>query len=97
MFYPTVENKTNIVFTLQRMTILNKGLQCDLYYSPKIWITTLVLEFKNAVSHLHIYEKEFMKYQVVKKVRNLYSKNKLKKNKHTKKHRLEKNTIKQTK
>jgi hypothetical protein len=66
MFYPTVENKTNIVFTHQRMTLLNKGLQCDLYYKPKNWITTLALEAKKVVSHSPSYEKEFMKYPVTK-------------------------------
>ena len=71
MFYLTVENKTNIVLTHQRMTFLNKGLQCDLYYKPKSWITTLTLEAKITVSRLSIYEKEFMKYPATKKLWNL--------------------------
>ena len=44
MLYPTVEVKTKIVFTHQRMTLPNKGLQYDLYYKLKNWITTLALE-----------------------------------------------------
>jgi hypothetical protein len=68
MFYPTVENKTNIAFTHQQMTLLNKGLHCDLYYKPKNWITALALEGKKAASYLPIYEKEFMKYPVTKKL-----------------------------
>jgi len=50
------------------MTLLKKGLQCDLYYKSKNWITTLALEAKKVVSYLPIYEKEFMKYPVAKKL-----------------------------
>ena len=52
-FYPRVINKTNITFSDEEMTILNKGLKYNLNFKQKQnWISTLALEAETAINQL---------------------------------------------
>jgi len=43
-FYPRVINKTNISFTDDELTLLNKGLKYNLSQKRKHWLSNLALE-----------------------------------------------------
>jgi formyltetrahydrofolate synthetase len=43
-FYPRVINKTDIEFSNDEMTLLNKGLKYNLTYKGKYWLSNLALE-----------------------------------------------------
>jgi hypothetical protein len=49
-FYPRVVNKTNIVFTADELTLLNKDFKYNLIYKRKDWIKTLAFETEMAVN-----------------------------------------------
>ena len=57
-------NKTDIKFTNEEQTLLNKGLKYSLGHKHKLWITNLVLEAENFVTLLPLEEKDYMHYQV---------------------------------
>jgi hypothetical protein len=48
-FYRRVINRTDIVFTDEEMTLLNKGLKYNLSYKRKHWISNLALEAENSL------------------------------------------------
>jgi hypothetical protein len=45
-----VINKTNVVFTADELTLLNKGLKYNLSLKQKEWINTLALTAETAVT-----------------------------------------------
>jgi hypothetical protein len=51
-FYPRVVNKTDIVFSEQEMSLLQKGPKYNLHTKPKNWIQILAVEAETAISHL---------------------------------------------
>jgi len=75
-FYPRVINNTNITFTNDEMSLLNKGLKYSLGHKNKGWITTLAFEAETAISQLPYTEQEYVRYQVAHNIKQLY-KNKL--------------------
>ena len=56
--------KTNIKFSDEELTLLNKGLKYNLNYKCKNWITTLALEAETVVNQLPILEQDHMRHQV---------------------------------
>ena len=71
-FYPRVINKTNVTFTDEEMTLLNKGLKYNLNYKNKHRLSTLVLEAETAISLLPSHEQEYLWYQVAHNLQKLY-------------------------
>jgi len=73
-FYPRVVNNTNITFTKEELSLLNKGLNYNLGYKQKNWIETLALEAETAISPLPPNEQESIRYEVAHNIRHLYKK-----------------------
>jgi hypothetical protein len=73
-FYPRVINSTNITFTNDEMSLLNKGPKYNLGHKNKGWITTLALEAQTAISQLPHTEQEYIRYQVAHNIKHLYKK-----------------------
>jgi hypothetical protein len=71
-FYPKVINKTDITFTDEEMTLLNKGLKYNLNYRNKDELITLALEAETAISLLPSHEQEYLRYQVAHNLQKLY-------------------------
>ena len=59
-FYPRVVNTTDITFTNDELTLLNKGLKYNLNHKHKNWIKTLALEAEPAVTQLPIFEQDYI-------------------------------------
>ena len=59
-----VINKTDIIFSNDKPSLLNKGLKYNLSYKHKNWIETLALETETAVSYLPTAEQDHVRYQV---------------------------------
>jgi len=70
-FYPRVINRTNITFSDEEMTLLNKGLKYNLNYKNKHWLSTLALEAETAISLLPSHEQEYLRYQVAQNLQKL--------------------------
>jgi len=71
-FYPRVIDMTDIVFTDEEMTLLNKGLKYNLSYKRKHWISNLALEAENAITLLPVQEQDYIRYQVAYNLEKLY-------------------------
>lgn len=56
-FYPRVINKTDITFTNQELTLLNKGLKYNLIHKHKQMDKNSSLEAETAITQLPIFEK----------------------------------------
>jgi uncharacterized protein YfkK (UPF0435 family) len=72
IFYPRVINKTNINFSPDELTLLNKGLKYNLSFKKKNWIESLALEAETAISLLPSQEQDYIRLQVAHNVRQLY-------------------------
>jgi len=70
--YPRAVNKTNITFTSDELSLLNKGLKYNLGHKQRNWIATLALEAETAISQLPNTEQEYIRYQVAHNIRQLY-------------------------
>jgi hypothetical protein len=70
-FYPRVINNTNITFTNDEILLLNKGLKYNLRHKNRDWIKTLALEAETAISQLPSTEQDYIRYQVVRNIRQL--------------------------
>ena len=51
-FYPRTINTTDINFSEQEMTLLEKGPKYNLHSKPKDWIRNLALEAETAITQL---------------------------------------------
>ena len=71
-FYPRVDNRTNITFSSDELTTLNKGIKYNLNFKRKNWIETLALEVETAVSYLRHTEQEYLRYQIAHNIKQLY-------------------------
>ena len=60
-FYPTVVSNTNIIFTDDKLALLNKGLKYNLHHKHKNWITTLAFEAETAIT-LDLYQNKNPSY-----------------------------------
>ena len=77
-FYPRVINHTAIIFSVDELALLNKGLKYNLHHKPKQWITTLALEAETAISYLPPGEQEPIRYQVNKQIQRLFQNTEIK-------------------
>ena len=71
-FYPRVDNRTNITFSSDELTLLNKGLKYSLNFKRRNWIETLTLEAETGVSYLPHTEQEYLRYQIAHNIKQLY-------------------------
>ena len=70
--YPCVVNKTDITFSNDELTLLNKGLKYNLNHKHKNWIRTLALEAETAITKLPIFEQGCIRYQAAYNIKHLY-------------------------
>jgi hypothetical protein len=66
-FYPYVINKTDIIFSNDKLLRLNKGLKYCLKHKHKNWTRTQVLQPKRSINQLPEFVKERTQYQVEKR------------------------------
>jgi hypothetical protein len=71
-FHPRVINKTDITFTNDEPTLLNKGLKYNLNHKHTNWINTLALEAETAITQLPTFEQDYICYQVAYNIKQLY-------------------------
>ena len=64
-------NETNIRFTNEELTLLNKGLKYNLHHKPKHWIKDLGLEAECAITLLPPEEQEYTRHQLAKQLKKL--------------------------
>jgi len=69
-FYPRAINQTDIKFTNEELTLLNKGLKYNLGHKHKHWIRDLGLEAECAITLLPPEEQDHTRYQVAKQLKN---------------------------
>jgi len=70
-FYPRVVNKSNITFTNDEVTLLNKGLKYNLHRKKGKWLTNLALEAEKAINLLPFTDREYYRKQVSNHVTQL--------------------------
>jgi hypothetical protein len=73
-YYPTVINKTDIQFSNDEMTLLNKGLKYNLTHKGKYWLSNLALEAEAAITILPTHEQEHIRHQAAHNLQKLYKK-----------------------
>jgi len=71
-FYPRVINKTDIAFSSEEMTWLNKGPKYNLTHKGKYWLSNLALEAKTAITILPTHKQEQIRHQVAHNLQKLY-------------------------
>jgi len=71
-FYPRVTNNTDIIFTAEELTLLNKGLKYNLSYRNKNWIRTLALETETAITLLPTHEQDYIRVQAAHNLKQIY-------------------------
>ena len=72
-FHPGINNKTNITFSEEEITLLNKSLKYNLNFKQKKWIKNLALEAEAATTQLPILEQEYMRCRVAVNINKLYT------------------------
>ena len=72
-FFPRVTNLTDINFTKDEISLLNKGLKYNLGQKWKNWIQNLSLEAECAITLLPYEEQDYMQHRVAKQIGKLYS------------------------
>jgi hypothetical protein len=70
-FYPRVVNKTEIDFSKEEISLLNKGLKYNLEHKRKHWVNNLAFEAESAISLLPPGEQEHVRYQVAQNIKKL--------------------------
>ena len=70
--YPCVVNKTDITFSNDELTLLNKGLKYNLNHKHKNWIRTLALKAETAITQLPMCEQDYIGYQAAYNIKHLY-------------------------
>jgi hypothetical protein len=61
VFQQRVDNLSNVSFTNEETTLLNKGLKYNLHHKHKHWIQTLAIEADTAINLLDPHEQAYMK------------------------------------
>jgi hypothetical protein len=56
VFHQRVDKLSNVMFTNEEMTLLNKGLKYNLHHKHKRWIQTLAIEADTAINLLDPHE-----------------------------------------
>ena len=93
LFYPRVDNRTDIEFSGNELTLLNKGLKYNLNFKPRNWIKNLALEAETALSYLPYTEKEGLRFQMARNLQSLYRHYENNKGHNTRNINLERHTI----
>jgi hypothetical protein len=75
-FYPGVINETDVTFTKDELSHLNKGLKYNLNFKHKNWVKTLTLEAETAIKQLTIFEQDYLPYQFAHDIKQLYKQHK---------------------
>ena len=70
-FYPRVISQTDILFTEEQQTLLNKGIKCNLNQKNKWWSRKLGLEAENAINLLPMKEQVFMHHEAAKQIQRI--------------------------
>jgi hypothetical protein len=70
-FYPRVVNNTNIAFSSNELSLLNKVLKYNLHYKHKNWLHTLALEAETAITHLHIQQQDGIRHLIATQMQRL--------------------------
>ena len=73
-FHPRIVNQTNITFTHEQLSLLNKGLKYNLGFKQKGWIKKLALETETTINKLPVTEQDYMRYKVTENINKLYNK-----------------------
>ena len=73
-FYPRVINNTDIQFTPNEESIMQKGLKYNINQKPKNWINTLAIEAETALTLLPPQHQDPMRYLIAWNIENLYRK-----------------------
>ena len=75
-FYPRVFNKTDITFSADELTSLNKGLKYNINYKHTNLIRILALESETAINQLPIFEQDYIRHHVAHNIERLYKQQK---------------------
>jgi hypothetical protein len=75
IFHQGMENLSNVTFTNEEITLLNKGLKYNLHHKHKRWIQTLAIEADTAINLLNPHEQAYMRQAVTQKLRKLINNN----------------------
>ena len=70
-FYVRVVNNTNIKFTANEISLLEKGLKYNLHSRKKNWLTTLALQAETAITLLPITDSDYYRKQVADRIEKL--------------------------
>jgi hypothetical protein len=71
-FYPRVMNETEIEFSNEEMTMLNKGLKYNLSHKKMQWLSNLAFEAESTIALLPTQEQDYLRYQVAHNLQILY-------------------------
>ena len=74
-FYPRVVNNTDIHFSNNEMTLLQKGLKYNLHTKQKNWIQDLALEAETAIQKLPISDRDTYRHLVATRINTLKKNN----------------------
>jgi hypothetical protein len=94
MFYPRIQNQSQIQFSESETKLVNKGLQYILQYKNIKWIEILALEAETTITHLHITEKDHYRFMVAKNIKWLMKNHNNNNNNNIAKHEWKKKNIK---
>jgi hypothetical protein len=94
-FYPRVTNNTDIQFTPNEESIMQKGLKYNINQKPKNWINTLAIEAETALTLLPPQHQDPMRYLIARNIEYLYRKHDNKQSNNHSQHRNELRTIKE--
>jgi hypothetical protein len=67
-FHSRVVNLTDITFTTDELTVLEKGMQYNLHHKPKHWIRNLAWEPESAISQLPEHQQDYTRYRVARAI-----------------------------
>ena len=70
-FFQRITNLTNITFTQEEISLLNKGLKYNLGHRQKNWIKNLGLEAECAVALFPLEEQDFIRHRVAKQINRI--------------------------
>ena len=70
-FFQRITNLTNINFTQEEISILNKGLKYNLGHQQENWIKNLGLEAECAITLLPQEEQDYVRHRIVKQINRI--------------------------
>jgi hypothetical protein len=88
-FFHRVKNLSDIGFSEEEYSVLNKGLQYNLGQKRKNWIENLALEAETAINHLHVSKQDHIRHLVANNLKHLMKYDTNKENRSNKHKRVE--------